>query len=71
MNELTQRERDTLYAIERFIAEVGYAPSVRELCEMLQVKSTSTVQYRLADLTYKGYLKRVKGQPRTLQVVKP
>lgn len=46
----------------------GYPPSIREICEEVSLKSTSTVQGHLQRLEKKGLIKRNPLKPRTLQV---
>lgn len=40
---LTERESQVLDTIVGYIKEHGYAPSVREICQFIGVKSTNTV----------------------------
>lgn len=62
------KEQETLDAIKEFIRNKGYSPSVRDLCEMTNVKSTSTMQTRLGKLRQKGYIDIVRGANRTIVV---
>jgi repressor LexA len=65
---LTRRQEEIL----RFIQEFGrYAPSMREIGEAVGLTSTSAVSYQLSTLQDKGYLRRVPGRPRTVEVVLP
>jgi SOS-response transcriptional repressor LexA len=56
-------------AIETFWTEHGYAPSVRDLCDLTGTKSPSTMHERLGRLRRKGRLTFVNGRNRTLRVV--
>ena len=47
----------------------GYPPSVREICEAVCLKSTSTVHGHLKRLEKKGYIKRDPSKPRALEIV--
>lgn len=67
--DLTKSQEMVLNAIRTFTAERGYSPSVRDLCEMCGLKSTSSVHARLKSLESKGYLKRYEKQTRSLVVV--
>ena len=49
----------------------GYAPSMREIAGAVSLTSTSAVAYQLSVLQNKGYLRRVPGGPRTVEVVLP
>lgn len=47
--------RERVYkAIRQNIAELGYSPSIRELCEAVNVASTSTIYWHLQNLAAKG-----------------
>ena len=54
-----------LAAIEDFMREKGYAPSVRELGALTSM-STSTAQYHLTQLELQGKLTRDRVRPRTI-----
>ena len=42
---VSEKQKNILDFINIFIEKNGYAPSVREICEGVSLKSTSTVQY--------------------------
>lgn len=69
MLKLTKKRADTLKAIERFIAQNGYSPSVRQLGQKLGLSSSSTVQNRIEALCQMGYLEKDPYSPRTLRVL--
>ena len=66
--ELNLKEQDTYDAIIKHIRNHGYPPSIRELCKLTDVKSTSTMYTRLEKLQEKGYIDIVKGERRTIVV---
>lgn len=68
--ELNKREKAILKFIEKQIAEVGYAPSVREIGKSVGLKSTATVHGYLAKLEQKGYIKKENQKGRTLRLLK-
>ena len=68
--ELGKREKSILRFIEKQIAQVGYAPSVREICKAVGLKSTATVHGYLAKLEQKGYIKKEEQKGRTLRLLK-
>lgn len=68
-NELTSKQRDILEYIESHLAEKGYPPSVREICEAVGLKSTSTVHGHLQRLEKKGYIRRDQTKPRAIGVL--
>lgn len=67
--DLTKSQEMVLNAIRTFTAERGYSPSVRDLCEMCGLRSTSSVHAHLKSLERKGYLKKHENQPRALVLV--
>lgn len=67
---LTEKQKNVLHTIENFIKKKGYSPTVRELGDLLKLKSTSTVQGHIDRLVNSGYLERMKDCPRTLRIVK-
>ena len=68
--ELNKREKAILKFIEKQIADVGYAPSVREIGKAVDLKSTATVHGYLAKLEEKGYIKKENQKGRTLRLIK-
>lgn len=66
---LTNRQQQTLELIKNFIAQKGYAPSVTEVAELLQLKSRSTAHSLVKQLVNKGYLEKTNFEVRTLRVV--
>lgn len=50
------RKKEILEAIIKYISEHGYPPSVREIGEMVNLKSTSSVQYYLKQMIAEGLL---------------
>ena len=67
-NELSQNELNILNYIRKQVAEVGYPPSVRELCKAVGLKSTSSVHLYLSRLAEKGYIKKGNLKTRALKV---
>lgn len=65
---LTEREREIFDYIKNNIKNEGYAPSVRDICNALGMKSTSTVHTYLARLEEKGVIQKSAGKSRTIRV---
>lgn len=65
----TERDADVLDFIADFIAEQGYAPTVREIGDGLGMSSPGTVHAHIVSLETAGLLTRVAGSPRTMKVV--
>jgi DNA-binding NarL/FixJ family response regulator len=57
-NPLTKRQRDVFNYVSNYIAMRGYAPSRREICDHLGLRSEGTVQEHVDNLVDKGYLRR-------------
>jgi repressor LexA len=68
---LTWRQQRILQAIADFAQRRGYAPSLREIGEAAELASASSVSYQLSVLQRKGYLRRVPGRPRTIELRLP
>lgn len=68
---LTPRQEQILAFIREFEECNGYAPSMREIGGAVDLTSTSAVSYQLSMLQDKGYLRRIPGRPRTVEVVLP
>ena len=71
LQSLKPKEKLVLEYIESKISETGYAPSVRDICQELNIKSTSTAQMYIEKLEAKGYLYKESGKSRTLRLVRP
>ena len=68
MKKLTAAEKRVYECVARSIAERGYAPSVRDICEQLGYKSTSTVHLYLGRLEQLGYIQREDGKSRAISL---
>ena len=68
-NELNSKQLAILEFVKNQILEKGYPPSVREICEAVNLKSTSSVHTYLAALEEKGYIKRASSKSRTIEIV--
>ena len=64
--ELTLRQRSVLRAVEDFILENGYAPTVRQLGAALRMTNPSAVFKHLVSLERKGYIVREGGEIRVV-----
>ena len=68
---LKPKEKLVLDFIAKTMNETGYAPSVRDICTALGIKSTSTVQMYIEKLEAKGYIVKEAGKSRTLRLELP
>lgn len=65
---LSAKQKEILeYIIEQQETR-GYPPSVREICEAVGLRSTSTVHGHLARLEAKGYIRRDPSKPRAIEI---
>lgn len=69
MEKLNPAQEKMLTFIKDSIDVRGVAPSVREICNFMGFKSTSTVQYHLNVLEDKGYIERDSNMKRTLRLI--
>lgn len=58
MEGITKRQQQVLTCIEEFIAEKGYGPTVREVCNRMGLSSPSTVHVHLRSLEERGLINR-------------
>lgn len=71
MEVLKDRERKILIYMKNQIKIKGYPPTVREICEDLNIKSTSTTHKDIANLEKKGYIHKDPSKPRALMIMDP
>ena len=69
MNDLSAKQQQILEYMKAEVREKGYPPSVREICEAVGLKSTSTVHGHLARLEKKGYIRRDPTKPRAIEIL--
>lgn len=70
MLNLTEREVQILTAIENFIKDKGYSPSVRDIGGIVHLSSSSNIHRYLEKLKKKGYIDWKPTQSRTIQILK-
>lgn len=68
---LSKRHQKILKFLEGFQEENGYSPSIREIGESIDVRSTSLVDYYLKQLEEKGYISREQHISRSICLLKP
>ena len=68
-DKITAKQQEILEYIKNTILNKGYPPAVREICEAVHLKSTSSVHSHLADLEEKGYIRRDPTKPRTIEIL--
>ncbi|NFI03878.1 transcriptional repressor LexA [Clostridium botulinum] len=70
MIESKDRQTEIYEFLKLYIENKGYPPSVREICEAVSLRSTSTVHGHLKRLEKKGLIRRDPTKPRALEIVK-
>lgn len=70
-NDLTNKQKDILIYIKKFIATNKYPPSIREICTALNLKSPATVHAHINNIIDKGYLKRSPNSNHALELLTP
>ncbi|MBU5590674.1 transcriptional repressor LexA [Clostridium sp. MSJ-4] len=70
MAEHKSSKQEEIYTfLKSYTEEKGYPPSVREICEAVSLRSTSTVHGHLKRLEKKGLIKRDPTKPRALEIL--
>ena len=67
--KITDTQREILEYIKEMILKKGYPPAVREICEAVHLKSTSSVHSHLESLEKNGYIRRDPTKPRTIEIL--
>src|SRR5918912_1547878 len=67
--ELTERQHRVLQFVAETVADRGYPPSVREICDALGLASPSTAHSHLQALQRKGYIRIDPTKPRAIEVL--
>ncbi len=67
--KITEKQRQILEFIRQEILAKGYPPSVREMCQAVGLRSTSSVHSHLETLEENGYIRRDPAKPRTIEIV--
>ena len=67
--KITDKQREILEYIKEMILKKGYPPAVREICEGVHLKSTSSVHSHLESLEKNGYIRRDPTKPRTIEIL--
>ena len=67
--KITDKQREILEYIKEMILKKGYPPAVREICEAVHLKSTSSVLSHLESLEKNGYIRRDPTKPRTIEIL--
>ncbi len=66
---LSEKQQQILDYLKKCILERGYPPAVREICEAVHLKSTSSVHAHLESLEEKGYIRKDPTKPRAIEIL--
>ena len=67
--KITDKQQEILDYMKSQIINRGFPPSVREICEAVNLKSTSSVHSHLESLEKNGYIRRDPSKPRAIEIV--
>ena len=67
--KISAKQQEILTYIKECILKKGYPPAVREICEAVNLKSTSSVHSHLEALEKNGYIRRDPTKPRAIEIV--
>ena len=62
--KITNKQREVLEYLKQQVLQKGYPPSVREICDAVGLKSTSSVHAHLESLERNGYIRKDPTKPR-------
>lgn len=66
--KITAKQQEILDYIKDEILRKGYPPAVREICEAVHLKSTSSVHSHLETLEKNGFIRRDPTKPRAIEI---
>ena len=66
---ITKKQMEIYEYLKKEILSKGYPPAIREICEAVNLKSTSSVHSHLESLEKNGYIKRDPTKPRAIEIV--
>lgn len=67
--KISAKQQEILDYIKKEILDRGYPPSVREICDAVHLRSTSSVHAHLETLEKNGYIRRDPEKPRAIEIV--
>lgn len=67
--KISTKQREILEYLKSEIVNKGYPPAVREICEAVNLKSTSSVHSHLETLEKNGYIRRDPTKPRAIEIM--
>ena len=67
--QISAKQQEILDYIKSQILERGFPPAVRDICEAVHLKSTSSVHSHLETLEKNGYIRRDSTKPRAIEIL--
>ena len=67
--KISAKQQEILEYIKDEILHKGYPPAVREICQAVNLKSTSSVHSHLETLEKNGYIRRAPTKPRAIEIM--
>jgi repressor LexA len=67
--KISSKQKEILEYLKSQILTKGYPPAVREICEAVKLKSTSSVHSHLETLEKNGYIRRDPSKPRAIEIM--
>ena len=67
--KISAKQQEILEYIKDEILHKGYPPAVREICQAVNLKSTSSVHSQLQTLEKNGYIRRDPTKPRAIEIM--
>lgn len=67
--KISKKQEEILEYIKSQILQRGFPPAVREICDAVNLKSTSSVHSHLETLEKNGYIRRDPTKPRAIEIL--
>ncbi|MBQ9156383.1 MAG: transcriptional repressor LexA [Eubacterium sp.] len=67
--KISKKQQEILEFLKESILNRGYPPAVREICEAVHLKSTSSVHSHLESLEKNGYIRKDPTKPRAIEII--
>ena len=67
--KISKKQAEILEYIKSELLRIGYPPAVREICEAVNLRSTSSVHAHLESLEKNGYIRRDPTKPRAIEII--
>ena len=67
--KISKKQLEILEYIKSELLRIGYPPAVREICEAVNLRSTSSVHAHLESLEKNGYIRRDPTKPRAIEII--